>query len=231
MEALRAALSTSATTSGPVQDLLQHLTEVKLDVQIASVGGVGTDLLMRFLNEHGISTNLVTDFDSLKHPFKPLEFTSGSEPHACIYLFGNPLDSIASHYRRGWAERQASKTSGGTVFSDFPQTFEQYIARGEDLFGYEPTLKHWLTDIVAYDILLVRYEHLFDHVPELLDFICKKTSPLGDLQAMVADFPAKRERKSRVSDAQKASLYVDLQQRIESLPHCFVRKAGQAVHL
>ena len=41
-----------------------------------------------------------------------------------------------------------------------------------------------LTDRVDYDILFVRYEHLFDHVPEVLRFICERTGRLPELQCV-----------------------------------------------
>mmetsp|Transcript_5006 Transcript_5006/g.9419 ORF Transcript_5006/g.9419 Transcript_5006/m.9419 type:complete len:235 (-) Transcript_5006:162-866(-) len=232
MEALRASLSASATGSSSehVANLLSCLNELRLDVQIASVGGVGTDLLLKFLNDHHFSTNLVTDFDNLKHPFRPAKFACGGGPRAVVYLFGNPLESVASHYRRGWAERQASKTGGPTAFEDFPPTFEEYVEQGKDLFGYEGALTNWLKDPVEYDILFVQYEFLFDHVEEFLQFVCMKTARQADVQELMNHFPDRRDRESQVTDRQKELMYRPLQHRVDKLPHCFVRRAGESFH-
>jgi hypothetical protein len=49
-----------------------------------------------------------------------------------VYLFGDPLAAVASHYRRGHAHHQALKTSGGALKLDsaaFPPSFQAYVAR------------------------------------------------------------------------------------------------------
>ncbi|KAK3260078.1 hypothetical protein CYMTET_30948, partial [Cymbomonas tetramitiformis] len=141
MEALQTALASSqAANQGGVAQLLACLEDMRLDIHICSVGGVGTDLLLEFFDTAGFKVNLVTDRDYLKHTHCPPTYGDTKvAPRVCLYLFGDPLDSVCSHYRRGWAYSQAHKTSGGStlVETSFPPTFEEYLKRGEDLFGYE----------------------------------------------------------------------------------------------
>eukprot|EP00775_Hariotina_reticulata_P013695 gene13695-13817_t len=98
-----------------------------------------------------------------------------------IYLFGNPLACVASHYRRHHAYHQALKTSANPTLSeaDFPQTFQEYINRGEDLFGLEEHLDSWLHTPTAYDVLFVRYENMFDDdvAAVLFQHACGSASP------------------------------------------------------
>ena len=42
----------------------------------------------------------------------PPKTYGGSGPKAVVYLYGDPLASISSHYRRGHAFHQAIKTNG-----------------------------------------------------------------------------------------------------------------------
>jgi len=49
-----------------------------------------------------------------------------------IYLFGDPLASVASHYRRGHAHHQALKTRGWVGVGGegaFPGSFDAYVER------------------------------------------------------------------------------------------------------
>jgi hypothetical protein len=55
----------------------------------------------------------------------------GAPGTRCVYLFGDPLASVASHYRRGHAHHQALKTSGDPRLSQegFPNSFDEYVSR------------------------------------------------------------------------------------------------------
>jgi hypothetical protein len=44
-----------------------------------------------------------------------------------VYLFGNPMDAVASHFRRGHAHHQASKTSGRDPPEQHFQSLDHYI--------------------------------------------------------------------------------------------------------
>mmetsp|Transcript_37510 Transcript_37510/g.52063 ORF Transcript_37510/g.52063 Transcript_37510/m.52063 type:complete len:236 (+) Transcript_37510:93-800(+) len=217
---------------GPVAELLACVAPVPLDLIVSSLGGVGTNMMMQFLHQAGFSINLVTDYDGLKHAPAPPRMPAERAPRLALYIFGNPLLSVASHYRRAWAEAQAAKTSGRGAFQDFPQTFALYLERGEDLFGYEAALTHWLGDLVEYDILLVRYEHVFEHVEQLLWEVTTRAGRLPlDLRDLVARFPQQKKRKSEVTAAQQEMMYKNLQIKIDRLPDIFIRRAGEQLSL
>ncbi|GBF96285.1 hypothetical protein Rsub_09080 [Raphidocelis subcapitata] len=284
MEALKLALSMREPTP-QVQQLLDCLGDPSfdLDVYICSVGGVGSTELSNFLTRHGLS------------PPPRL----GAPPPRVIYLFGDPLASVASHYRRGIAEHQALKTGGSAAAAaaaaaapaaapaiapaaapaaaaaagpaaaaaagpvaaaggggGFPRTFEDYVERGEDLFGYEAHLENWLTAPVDYDIFYARqgsrvvmelraardpsalvslrpkrYERMFDPdvaLPLLLHACSPKKTPAEAASMAAAWRASRRARASVVPEAARARMYRDLAARMEALPAAFVRRAGSS---
>eukprot|EP01024_Parvocaulis_polyphysoides_P043365 TRINITY_DN3965_c0_g1_i1.p2 TRINITY_DN3965_c0_g1~~TRINITY_DN3965_c0_g1_i1.p2 ORF type:complete len:150 (-),score=1.13 TRINITY_DN3965_c0_g1_i1:388-837(-) len=87
---------------------------------------------------------------------RPPQWNSESAPRVVVYIFGNPLRAIQSHYRRGQAQHQASKTSGRKVFTYFPESFEEYVEMDQDLFGVAEHIENWLNTPTEYEILFVR---------------------------------------------------------------------------
>ncbi|KAF6266669.1 hypothetical protein COO60DRAFT_1632739 [Scenedesmus sp. NREL 46B-D3] len=53
---------------------------------------------------------------------------------------------------------QALKTSGNPELDEatFPKDFQEYVCRGEDLFGLQQHLHNWLHTCTPSDILFVR---------------------------------------------------------------------------
>lgn len=229
MENLKWVLSLQ-DQSPQVQELLQCLgDEFDLDVYICSVGGVGSTELSNFLTRHGVRCNLLTDQDAVRHVNRPPP-RLGCGRTRVVYLYGDPLASVASHYRRGMARHQALKTSGDPRLVDpgFPATFEEYVERGEDLFGIERHLDDWLTQPTGYDILFVRYDDMFE--PEvaraLFSYTCGHlpTGREGRLQQMADAWCAsKRERRSAVTEEQRRRMYAALHERMRLLPAAFLR--------
>ncbi|WIA29135.1 hypothetical protein OEZ86_011646 [Tetradesmus obliquus] len=240
MDVLKCLLAAREEKSPQVQALLTCLDDPSFNLQvcICSVGGVGSTQLSNFLTRAGISCNLLTDQDGVRHVNRP---PSQLGPGTCLlYLFGDPLAAVASHYRRNQAYHQALKTSGNPALdeSTFPQTFQEYVSRGKDLFGLQQHLHHWLHTPTQCDILFVRYERMFDLpvAAALFSHICKSPGASAlhkseqQIQAMAAEFSSLRQqRASRVSAEQRQAMYVQLAAEVDALPAIFVR--GKECHI
>lgn len=239
MEQLLWALSGRGEVDTPVGDLLRSLVGCvpPLDVYVCSFGGVGSTTLVNFLSQQGLTVNLLSDVDGYRHLHKPPKAlpTAGTR---VVYLYGNPLEAVCSHYRRGWAYHQASKTNprlSGLVRHDlFPKTFVEYYTQGVDLFGLESHLRSWLNDPVDYDILFVKYENLFDFevAQAMVKYLVLGKRSHHDLGQLARDFVAlKRERQCQVPQEALTSMYVDMQQEILDLPPLFVRLSSGGRHV
>lgn len=83
---------------------------------VVSVGGVGTTSLMGVLStELGnarVELNDINDGDGLKHaPFGPASRGAvvAFDPTVILYIIGDPVAALLSHFRRGWPDSQLCK--------------------------------------------------------------------------------------------------------------------------
>ncbi|KAK3256501.1 hypothetical protein CYMTET_34367, partial [Cymbomonas tetramitiformis] len=84
-----------------------------------------------------------------------------------------------------------------------------------------------LTNPISYDIMFIRFEELFDQAHNFIRYVCERTGRLHDYDKMVESFPKKRERHSKPNFCVQDTLYASLQSRLDSLPPCFIRRAGE----
>ena len=236
MHALRSVLAAITDQSEGVRELLSLLPHQEFgsfDCQIVSWGGVGSTELSNFFNKHGITTNLLKDSDLMRHAAAPPasygEHADSSGPRVIIYLYGDPLTSIASHYRRGHPYHQALKTNGGTrlLERDFPKTFEDYVKRGEDIFGLVDHFHNWKTSEInpPKDVLMLRYERMFeeDVCGPLFEIVCSGKER-GLIALMVEEFcRGKRARESVVPVELRQMMYQDLCEEMNAMPPLLVR--------
>ncbi|PNW87241.1 hypothetical protein CHLRE_02g114650v5 [Chlamydomonas reinhardtii] len=320
MHALHAALMSrrgDGSDCAGVQQLLAALEAAgpeltTMDVLICSPGGVGSTQLSNHLNAHGVTTNLLTDTDNLRHCPRPPSFASSPaasgpaasaanptipvpgtaadiapapdrrdrgttasisagtttgiisaasgtkpgqgggpdqnpphlpqppqpprvpqcRPRHVVYLYGDPLAAVASHYRRGHACHQAQKTSGHPARlspANFPATFAEYVSRGEDLFGLEDHFRGWLAAPADYPVTLVRYEHMFDMdvALPLFTMLCGHKLSEQQVNAMAEAFVAsKRPRSSQVPAEYYGRMYGRLLADMDALPALHTRDAA-----
>lgn len=323
MHALHAALAARHENASPaVAALLAELERAgpdvtTMDVLICSFGGVGSTQLSNHLNAYGLTTNLLTDADNLRHVPRPPVFATpagssqpphrltstptaqpptecssssttttttttssstgrGLAPHTAlthtgpadsrdgaggasaaaaasnttgtcpagpscpslprparprhvVYLYGDPLAAVASHYRRGHACHQAQKTCGNpTRLSEatFPPTLEAYVEGGEDLFGLEAHFHGWLHTPTDYPVIMVRYECAFQ--PEVCGPLFQRLA--GDRlgtevarKAAEAFAASHRPRASQVPEDLRGRMYGDLLKEMDELPPLYVR--------
>ncbi|GFR46788.1 hypothetical protein Agub_g8419, partial [Astrephomene gubernaculifera] len=252
MHALLAALTARRDAASPaVAELLAALEQAgpeltEMDVQISSFGGVGSTQLSNHLNAYGITTNLLTDADNLRHCPRPPVYdntntasTSGSSgsshvrrPRHVVYLYGDPLAAVASHYRRGHACHQAQKTCGQPSClspATFPPSFEEYVSRGEDLFGLEAHFHNWLTARLEYPLVMLRYERMFEPgvASRLFQLLAGHKLCAPQLQRMTREFVAShRPRRSQVPAEYYRRMYGSLLAEMDRLPPLLIRGAG-----
>lgn len=103
-------LDTSLTLPCPVLWQDAPVPKPQKRLLVISIGGVGTTALMEALRASlraiHYEMNAIPDADLLKHaPYGILGRTRvlRRSPAAILYLIGNPIAALESHFRRGWA--------------------------------------------------------------------------------------------------------------------------------
>ena len=166
-----------------------------MDVIVVSFGGVGTTFLIEFLSKY-LKVNDAGDMDKIKHsPLPPISFNKKVK---YIYVYGNPQLTVVSLFRRGFHFRQSIKLQkwNGKKASPIPpeMSLSEYAKTGMDKFYLERHFYNWFTKYLSpHQTLFIRYESLFEHIAELLDF-------LELPKECINEFPSKIIRNSSVED-------------------------------
>ena len=111
----------------------------------------------------------------------------------------------------------------GEVFRDF----DDYLEQGVDHFCRIEQFQRWTTDLAPYPILLVRYETLWEHLPEVFSF-------MGVPVERTSAFPGRRPRSSdhqALPQRQRALLvrmYGELKRDIDAHDDALVRQGTQS---
>lgn len=199
---------------------MSRIVNRHIEVIVASFGGVGTTFLMEFISRYK-TTNHPLDRDGLKHiavPPVPL-----NPDCKIIYVYGDPLMACVSLFRRGYHASQSRKIQRlrGVKVRPITQTstLDKYVARGEDRLLFEEHFMSWRHRFLLNDSLFIKYNSIWDHVPEILEFL---DIPESESQY----FP---ERKARNSSLEQLSpeilqglkeMYASFSARINTLPDC-----------
>ena len=180
--------------------------------------------MLIFLHEY-LKVNNSKDHDWLKHsPRPPVTLNSNLK---FIYVFGDPVNSVISLFRRNFQYPHSSKLAkmnpqySRLMSPDW--TLEDYAREGADLFGFQNHFSNWYHSEVQNDILFVRMETMHQHVEAILDFT-------GLSREKADRFPAKFQRKSN-ADALPAeirdglhAIYRDFKRQLDSVPDISVKK-------
>ncbi len=193
----------------------------EMELLVCSCGGVGTTFLIDFLAQYK-TCNDRDDRDGFKHLDKPPP-TRNPDLRA-IYVFGNPIDAVYSLFRRDFHHEQSYKLLEQYRDLDpvpLEMPLERYAAEGIDRFQFENHFLNWSERNCQYPVLFVRYEKIWDHVEELLEFA-------GIPAEAKAAFPEKKERKSQAMEigeevhAGMRRMYGALQDRLVDGPDCWL---------
>ena len=92
-----------------------------------------------------------------------------------------------------------------------------FLSRGQDIFRMQEHFDTWMTAKRDYPILGIRYEKMWEHLPELQNFLQLSNEA-------IASFPQKIERQSdwhaESAEIQEGlfRMYGDLREQIEAYP-------------
>jgi hypothetical protein len=187
-------------------------------LQITSYGGCGTTLLYRFFSEHGVDTPpAVDDWYPWKHMLVPPSDRKVKEGFRAVYVFADPLNATLSVFRRDFQHELVRRMARDTSGWNTSWSIEDFLADGKDHFRLIEQYRNWTEAERSYPILLIKYESMWDHLPELMTYV-------GLPQAAADAFPEKRSRSSRWRDEPKEvqikleTIYGDLWDEIRDAP-------------
>lgn len=156
---------------------------------VVSYGGVGTHMLMPMIDDEdwlGHTIKSDNKKDPMRYPhhmrYPPASFKEhGYDGQVkVIYVFGNPINSVLSHFRRRIANkrswcRHACLNLGGD-YKKFKASWDlqDYLNNGEDLFKLEEHFDNWTTlsaNAIDYEYMILKYETADRHETEIQAFL------------------------------------------------------------
>lgn len=194
-----------------------------IEVLVASAGGVGTTMLLRHIGRFR-KTNHPSDHDGLKHiPIPPTDVGATAK---YIYVFGDPIDSVISLFRRNYQSQQSRKlqrfqASKSIIGSG--TTLHSYAKQRVNRLPIKLHFQNWHSFYIAGPTLFVRYETMHDNVEAIASFV-------GLPGSFVDDFPVNQPRQSSFNDLPTdvrnglLAMYGDFRSTLNKLPDCFLRK-------
>jgi hypothetical protein len=195
-------------------------SEAKDFYLVSSFGGCGTTFLIDFISKYKKTNDRSRGgADWLKHTKNPPKLSFIKK---AIYIFDKPENTIVYHFSKRdrsfifWPihhcrnmEGDWSKISAGWDLGD-------YLSNGKDLFMFENHFDNWLNSKDrSYQIMFVKYEKMWDHLPEVFDF-------LEIDKEEIKNFPPKKQRKtnwkteSNKNQEMISKMYGNFSQRIDS---------------
>ncbi len=207
-----------------------------LDAVVVSFGGSGSTFVLQFLRRYLRVNHWNSMKDGIKHADAPDHPILAAHPiMRGVYLYDDPVRAATSLFRRGYHVRMIPKLGcRHATVAEYRRTvdrlardvsFEDFLSRGEDLFGFERHWHNWTHARPAtFPVMCVKFEHLFDHLPEILGFV-------GLPERYWPLFPQRRERESapdRLPPGALSSLermYAPLVRAMAQRPPLFIRSA------
>jgi hypothetical protein len=162
-------------------------------LQVTSYGGTGTTMLYRFLEQH--TAHIPQDHENWKpwkHLPEPPSNDSVDDGFRAVYLFGNPMDAVLSVFRRdyqSWHVRNMNSHEEDWAGWDDDWDLEDFLSQGYDYFHMDRHFTNWTQADRDYPILLLRFDALWERMPEVFAF-------LGIPTSLMTTFPERRERSS-----------------------------------
>lgn len=155
---------------------------------VVSYGGVGTHMLMPMIREE----------DWLGHAIKRKEKTHMKYPHhlrvppasfkefgydgalRLIYVFGDPINSVLSHFRRrlankkSWCRHHCMNIQGDYKPFNARWDLMAYLKQGVDLFRLEEHFDNWTrieAGSIDYDYMILKYETAHRYEDRIREFL------------------------------------------------------------
>jgi hypothetical protein len=138
----------------------QQITDI--DYLVVGTGGAGNTSFIRYLTDKGLKTNHTGNKDGHKHLYNPSLVKRLPRTKKAIYIYGEPVRTIYSHYRR-W-KNPNSHFKHFNVYYKHPNNYEQYIKDvdeyGFDISGLDRHTHNWTKGDPRFSILLVDFTKL-----------------------------------------------------------------------
>lgn len=184
---------------------------------VASWGGVGTTMLLEYVGKF-MKCNSKVDSDGLKHTPRP---PISKKNIMIVYVYGNPIKSLMSLFRRNHHHIQVRKLHRGVVSQPHGiskgTSLKEYSNKGIDYFRFEKHFDRWLRPRHPHPILFVQFGKIWENVDKILEF-------LNIEQSKKEAFPKKRSRKSKIGKLNKKTqmnlkhMYSGFMSRLERFP-------------
>ncbi len=188
-------------------------------IQVTSFGGAGTTMLCRYLSIFGAKMPSITEGDwaPWKHMNYPPEDRAVSSDFKAIYLISDPREALLSVFRRGFQHWLIQRMEGNLKQWDYSWDLETYLKSKSDFFGYQSHFNSWTQSERKYPILTIKYDHMWNHIPEIVEFS-------GISAIAVGMFPKKHSRRSSLQNVSPEvlsalnSLFEELMDDIDDYP-------------
>ena len=159
---------------------------------VVSYGGVGTHMLMPMIKEQDWLGSIIkrNEPSYMKYPHHLRVPPKSFKEHGyngkvkIIYVFGDPINSVLSHFRRrssvkkDWAHHHCINVQGEYEKFDTQWNLESYLNNGEDLFKLEEHFDNWVNikpTEIDYDLMIVKYESANKHEDQIKQFLNTST--------------------------------------------------------
>jgi hypothetical protein len=205
-------------------DLLRNIGVIDHTLQITSFGGVGTTMLYRFLEEHDANTPSGHDWLPWKHLPAPPVDSEVKEGFRAVYVFGNPMDAILSVFRRDFQHWHVQNMNTEQAYEEWNDqwTLRDFLNQERDYFRMREQFHNWIEADRSYPIMYVKFDTLWEHLPELFAFAGLPTR-------CIDEFPDQRERTSDWTEEEEfvwrglREFYGDLWSEIQETPDFQIR--------
>lgn len=179
-EAITASPSFRAAVGQRVIDALDEARGIRHTVQVTSAGGVGTTAMIAHLEFLGLDLPTTPDCFPYKHQRQPPDADEVPDGFRVLYVYDDPRDAVVSLFRRH-SVRPGEELLRGLYqdfFGELPadavaavESFESYLAVGEDHLGLYEHFTNWLHHPPGYPVLFLRFGSLPDSWSRVAEFL------------------------------------------------------------
>lgn len=212
-----------------------------MQVWLASAGGSGTNILWNWIRDNRLYVGMHDSaWSDLVHSLSPTvddyryymvattaDWLEVGSVRRAIFIYDDPCTQVNSLYRRGFhilngvykRLRIYNDTRNG-FHLEFPQTYEGYASRGEDVYKLEEQWHSWTSAKLAssFPILSLKYEALWNYSDSIARFL--------DLNNTYINLPPRRSRhvesnstmSNSIKRCQASGIHKSLEDSISSAP-------------
>jgi hypothetical protein len=180
------------------------MMSVQNSILVFSFGGVASKRFLLGVSPGKSLDEIRPSHSHMRMPPKTIDVKS-----KVVYLFGDPMNAVISFFnrrnylhsrhgyasqsmresRKDWAYQHCRKIQGDCSRFSAEWDLEDFLSHGEDLFKLEEHFDNWVNANVDYPILTIRYETLWNYLPEIFDYLQLP-------QSEIKNFPSNKKRSS-----------------------------------